>query len=205
MKKIVFCFLMFLNQLSAWAQHADASAAQAMIDQQAKVILAKLNQNEALYNSDPKAFTKLVEQEVLPFMDFEMMARFVLGRNWSNTTPEKQKEFVHVFKDFLIRAYSKSWTQFAGINAEESIKFLNQPQVDAKQRTQLKLHVKNKKGKNNQVNFSLRHKDGQWKIYDVEFENISFLISYRGSFDQIIQQEGIDALILKLKEGSIKE
>ena len=49
------------------------------------------------------------------------------------------------------------------------------------------------------VVFSVRYKGGQWKIYDVSFENVSILSSYRNSFDTEINQGGIDKLIAKIK------
>ena len=55
------------------------------------------------------------------------------------------------------------------------------------------------------MDFSLSYSNGQWKIYDVVFENVSFLLSYRSSFENIIQKEGIDSLIGKLKNGTISE
>ena len=55
--------------------------------------------------------------------------------------------------------------------------------VDKYQRSDIRIQVRDKNGKQANVVFSVRHKNGQWKIYDVSFENVSILSSYRNSFD----------------------
>ena len=71
--------------------------------------------------------------------------------------------------------------------------------MDKYQRTDTRIQVRDKNGKQAIVVFSLRFKNGQWKIYDVSFENVSILSSYRNSFDSEINQGGLDKLIAKIK------
>ena len=48
----------------------------------------------------------------------------------------------------------------------------------------------------------LRYPDGRWKIYDVKIDGISLVLSYRRSYDQIIQRQGLDSLIESLRSQS---
>ena len=79
------------------------------------------------------------------------------------------------------------------------MKVLSATPVDKYQRTDTRIQVRDKNGKQAIVVFSLRFKNGQWKIYDVSFENVSILSSYRNSFDSEINQGGLDKLIAKIK------
>ena len=203
MKKFLLLLGLGLSQLLI-AAGPTGEDARALAESQVRVVLSKLQQNKALYTNDPKAFNAMLSQEVLPYLDFKTMAKFVLGRNAKGLAPAKQQQFIQVFQDFLIRAYSKGWQNYTDTNLDESLKFLNTPKV-TNNRAVLKVQVKDKRGKVSNVDFSLSYSNGQWKIYDVVFENVSFLLSYRSSFENIIQKEGIDSLIGKLKNGTISE
>ena len=50
------------------------------------------------------------------------------------------------------------------------------------------------------VDYSMRKVDGTWKIYDIVAEGISLVLTYRGEFEQVVQQGGIDGLIKQLAE-----
>ena len=79
------------------------------------------------------------------------------------------------------------------------MKILSASPVDKYQRSDIRIQVRDKNGKQAIVVFSLRYKAGQWKMYDVSFENVSILSSYRNSFDTDINQGGLDKLIAKIK------
>ena len=44
--------------------------------------------------------------------------------------------------------------------------------------------------------------EGEWKVLDVAIEGVSLVITYRSSFSQQIQRNGIDGLIRRLAEKS---
>ena len=98
-----------------------------------------------------------------------------------------------------MRVYSRGWTNYAGTPVEEAVKILSASPLDKYQRSDIRIQVRDKNGKQATVVFSVRYKGGQWKIYDVSFENVSILSSYRNSFDSEINQGGLDKLIAKIK------
>jgi len=54
------------------------------------------------------------------------------------------------------------------------------------------------------VRYSLYRTEGQWKIYDISFENISLVLTYRSSFGATIKSKGLDALITRLENRNRK-
>ena len=54
------------------------------------------------------------------------------------------------------------------------------------------------------MRYNLFHRDGQWKIYDISFENISLALTYRRSFGSIIKNNGLDELIVQLENRNKK-
>lgn len=168
--------------------------AKAMVEHQSQIILAKLATDAEQYRQNPDAFATLVNHEVLPYLDVELMSRIVLGRHWQQATPAQREAFVRAFTDLLVRVYSRSWTNYTGA----SVAVLGMPSVDEYQRSNIRTQVVDNRGKKVNITFSAHYDNGQWKIYDVNFEGVSILTSYRNSFDTEIANIGLDALINKI-------
>ena len=54
---------------------------------------------------------------------------------------------------------------------------------------------------NIQVNYRLRPVNGDWKVFDVEAEGLSFVGNFRTRFNEEINRDGLDALIERLEDG----
>lgn len=174
--------------------NATGEGAKAMIVEQSEIILGKLAGNAEHYRQNPDAFSELIEHDVMPNLDVALMSRIVLGRHWPKATPAQQEAFTTAFTDLLVRVYSRGWTNYTGAR----VTVLGSPQVDKYQRSNIRTQVSDNSGKKAIIVFSAHYKDGQWKIYDVNFEGVSILTSYRNSFDSEINQIGLDALIAKV-------
>ena len=199
MKKILMSLALAAVSAVTFAAQPTADDAKALVEQQAKTVFTQLNANQSRYRSNPGAFSDLIKSEVLPYMDFELMSQIVLGRHWRDASAQQQADFTAAFRDLLVRVYSRGWTNYAGTPVDEAVKILSASPVDKYQRSDIRIQVRDKNGKQAIVVFSLRYKAGQWKMYDVSFENVSILSSYRNSFDTDINQGGLDKLIAKIK------
>jgi phospholipid transport system substrate-binding protein len=51
------------------------------------------------------------------------------------------------------------------------------------------------------VNYRLRPVEGDWRVFDVEAEGLSFIGNFRTSFNTEIGRHGLDALIERLEAG----
>lgn len=202
--KVFLLVLAFLFSSQSALAAPSPDAAKVLVERQAQTILDNLSQNKALYQQNPDALIQLADKEILPYLDFSYMAKFVLGRSAKQVPADKQSAFEQAFKQFLVRAYSKGWEAYADTQLNDNVKFLGAPIIDDKGRAVLNLLVRDKNGTQVEVNFKLRPSQDQWLIYDVVFANVSFLISYRSSFENILQKEGVDALIQQLNQGNLQ-
>ncbi len=129
-----------------------------------------------------------------PLFDFEEMARRSLGSHWRRRSPQEQKEFVKLFRDFVEKTYSNNVDLYAGeriVMGKENIDN-DYAQVDSS--------FVNPKGEEFSVVFRLRHTEGEWKVYDAVVENISIVNNYRSQFDRVISKSSFEELIRLLKE-----
>jgi phospholipid transport system substrate-binding protein len=103
---------------------------------------------------------------------------------------------VKEFRNMLVRVYSNA----LGVYRGQTMKTL--PIHMAAGATEVT--VRNQYiGENKQpvsVNYSMKQTPTGWKIYDINIEGVSLVLTYRSEFEQITRVSGIDGLIKRLAE-----
>ncbi len=191
MKKLI----LFLFLLHSTLSFAAAVGPDELIKQTSQKVLAALDENKEKYKDQPEEIFKLVNDIILPHLDFRAMSKLALGKNWRKANSEQQERFVEAFKAMLIRTYSKSLTEYAG----QEIKFSPyRPPAAGKRTTKVKTVIDQGVGPDIPIIYSLRIKHDIWKVYDIKIDGISLVTNYRNSFASDIRKVGIDGLIEQL-------
>lgn len=171
---------------------ADTAAAEKLVRDNAQKVLQILSDNKDKVKEDPQFLYKLVNEVILPNVDFTAMSKLVLAKNWRSASEEQRNRFVEEFKGMLVRTYTNSLTDYAG-NTE--IVYLKS--VDKKEGKYVTVYTEIvQSGKPNiPVDYSLRKTSEGYKIYDVVIEGLSLVKNYRTSFSKQISETSLDALI----------
>ena len=194
---IALCVFLFSTTVFAAGMQPDQ-----LIKGTSEKVLSALEQNKKKYENQPEAIHKLVNDIILPHLDFRAMSMLALGKNWRSASQDQQTRFVDAFKIMLIRTYSKSLTEYAG----QEIKFLPyEPPAAGKRTVKVKTLIRQSSGPEIPIDYSLRIKDGIWKVYDIRIDGISLVTNYRNSFAADITRVGIDGLIDKLLAKSAEK
>lgn len=135
-----------------------------------------------------------LKEIAIPLFDFEEMARRSLGAHWRRRTPQEQREFVKLFRDYLEKTYSDKVDLYAG----EKVIYGRETVED--DYAQVETTFVSLKGEEYSVVYRLRRVDGKWKVYDAVIENISVVNNYRSQFDRVISKSSFDELKRLLKE-----
>ena len=139
-------------------------------------------------------------EEILQIVDeyfnFNEMARRALGRPWKDQSPEKQREFVKLFKDLLFNTYVDRVETYTGTN--ERIVY-DEERIEGDY-AMVRTRISNYKNTDVRVEYRLRQANGEWKVYDVVVEGISFIENYRSQFNSILAGESFDALLNRLRQ-----
>lgn len=187
---IAIMILVFSSNVMAAGMEPDQ-----LIKDTSERVLSALEQNRDKFKSDPDAVDKLVNDIILPHLDFRAMSKLALGNNWRKANDDQQTRFVDAFKTMLVRTYSKSLTEYAG----QEIQFLPyQPPAEGKRTVKVQTVIKQSSGPEVPIDYSLRIKDNIWKVYDIKIDGISLVTNYRNSFAADIDRVGIEGLIEKL-------
>ncbi len=161
-------------------------------------VLDSLRADQARAESDPDFVLQVIENEILPLVDVEGMARLILARHWRDATPEQRRRFTEAFRNTLLNAYGVRLADYLDRRVVVIPRRSRQDDRMAVVATEIEVG----RGQPNLVvNYRLRPVDGEWKVFDVEAEGLSFVGNFRTSFNTEIGRDGLEALIARLEAG----
>ncbi|HJV68314.1 ABC transporter substrate-binding protein [Ideonella sp.] len=177
------------------AAHADVTPPDALIKQVSTEVIDTLKADKAIQAGDVSKIITLVDNKVMPHVNFQRMTASAVGRNWRSASPEQQQKLQAEFKILLVRTYAGALTQ-----VRDQVVALK-PYRAAPTDTEVVVRTEIKgKGEPIQLDYRLEKADAGWKIYDVNVLGVWLVEQYKSSFAQEIGTVGIDGLIAKLAE-----
>ena len=138
----------------------------------------------------------LAEEKILPNFDFEKVSRLVLGKNWTNATPEQKTAFQAEFKTLLLRTYATALSKYKN----QTIEYKPFRMEAGAESATVKTSIQQPGGDPISVDYSLGKKADDWKVFDIVIEGVSLVTNYRSQFAQEIRQNGLDSLTKKLAD-----
>jgi len=194
---LIICSLTFPTT----ALSAETSPAQELVVSNTIKLLKGLKENNGNLKKDSAIAYKLVEDIVLPHIDFQRIGQIVLGKYWRRATEAQRVRFVNEFRGFLIRTYVTAMIEFSDqiVSHADNVSYLpfrNTDPEDVSVRMEIRLADRPPVS----VNYSLYLNGSKWLIYDLTIEGISLATNYRGSFGSAIRRDGLDKLIDSLAD-----
>lgn len=178
---------------------AEVVAPDVLIRSTVDEVIAIIRQDKDIQAGDQKKILELVDAKVLPHFDFERMTQLAVGRPWRTATPEQRQALVREFRNMLVRTYTKVFTVYRDQAVE--VKPLKMA-ADATEVT-VQTIIRKPGAQPVPVNYELKKSGEGWKAYDIFIEGVSMVMSYRGTFNTQIQENGIDGLIKTLADKNI--
>jgi phospholipid transport system substrate-binding protein len=196
MRRILYTVLFLF--LAAPACPADIPPDQLARDVTDK-ILPLLKANKAEYNRDHAKLYAMVDEQVLPYFDFEAMSRTVLGRYWRQASPEQRRRFTQEFRDLLVRTYATALLKY---NDEKIVYLPFRMDPDSRIATVRSEVRRNDGGPPVAITYSFYHTASGWKVYDLSVEGASLVTTYQSTYAERVRKEGLDALIASLAQDN---
>ena len=130
--------------------------------------------------------------------DFDIpgIGQFVLGRYWRTATPEQQQEFLRLFQEYIVQAYSSRLGEYGG----EPFRVTGSR--PSGEETVVSSEIDRRGGNRVQVDWYLTSRGGRQKITDVYVGGVSMKVTQRDEFASVIQRNGgrVDALLAQLRQ-----
>ena len=195
--KLIQTFLLALV-LSAPAARAAELGPDALVRQITDDVMSAILQDKALQAGDKEKALALAEQKILPHIDFRAMTQLALGRNWSKATPAQQEQVVNGFRSMLIRTYSNAIGAYKGQKMEVKPTRMDPGDTDVTVRNSYLSPGRPAV----EVDYRMEKTPEGWKIYDIVFDGVSLVATYRSEFAQQVRNGGIEGLIARLEQKS---
>lgn len=186
--------------LVAAAANSQNPAPDAMVRDMSNDVLTTIKADKALASGDMARVQKLVDEKILPYVDFQKMTQLAVGRGWRQANPEQRAALTREFRTLLVRTYSGALSQVKDHQVQMR-PFRAQPNdTDVLVRTSIVAS----RGDPIQLDYRLEKSDASWKIYDVNILGVWLVENYKTQFASEINANGIDGLIKSLTERNNK-
>ena len=150
--------------------------------------------------ANPEILRDIMEQELLPYIDYQYSAFKVLGKHldMKKTDRETLIEYIRVFRQYLVTSYADALSYYD----DQEVVFAPAEEFDGDKNVTVRALIRDGDRPDIKVAFKVRKsgKADEWKAYDMVAEGISMLNSKRSEFESILRQDGIDAVIALMRD-----
>ncbi|MCI2284961.1 ABC transporter substrate-binding protein [Colwellia sp. MSW7] len=160
------------------------------------------NEQQAI-RVDPNILKTIVREELMPYINYQYSAFKVIGQQLKNTTDEERKEFVPVFREYLVTSYAQVFTLYD----KQPVEFAPAEDFTDRKIVAVDTRVIMTGRDNIDVSFKVR-KDRQteeWKAFDMIAEGVSLLDSKQAELGGVIRQKGLPYVTELLKKQSDRD
>ena len=156
-----------------------------------------LQKNRPNWSPEAELQRAEVRKVVGSFLDYAELARRALSKHWDTINTKQRNEFVETLRELVERSYLK---QVHG-NANYNIKY-DKETKDGNEAVVTGVLNTTARGKKVKIalEYKMLWKGDHWVVYDVVTDEQSMLENYRAEFNKIINKEGFDALLRRMKK-----
>ncbi|MBN2527134.1 MAG: ABC transporter substrate-binding protein [Deltaproteobacteria bacterium] len=156
------------------------------LDGQIKPLLTKSDQNKV-------KILKIVKK----MLDFNRLCKDSLGKHWETRTPEEQKDFTETLTALIEKNVLKRLTN----TKDNEVKYESE-NVKGDTATVITL-VSDTSGPRPveiEIAYKMEKKGKNWIVVDMKTDGISLVSNYRSQFNKLIEKEGWDSMMKKMKD-----
>jgi phospholipid transport system substrate-binding protein len=179
---------------------ADAEAPDALVRRISMEVLDIAKADKEVQSGNQKRVLQVVEEKILPFVDFQKMTMLAAGKNWREATSEQKQQLISEFRTLLVYTYSGAISQVR----DQKVEFKPMRSEPSDTDVEVRSQVVQPRGEPIQLNYRLEKTNGGWRIYDVNVLGAWLVESYKSTFTSEISKNGIDGLIKALSDKNKK-
>jgi phospholipid transport system substrate-binding protein len=199
MKKILMLLVLFTSfvQNSMAVEATPSVSPYQVIAVTGNKLFTKIANNQDALKKFPDLMRDIVEEELMPSVDYQYAAFKILGKHLRQTTSEQRVKFIAAMRAYLVRTYASALTQYSN----QKVIFEPESQLRANVKSasvDVKIIDTGKPDIN--ITFQMRKdtKSQEWKAYDMIVEGISLISSKQSEINRRISDLGLDQVTLEL-------
>ena len=197
-------FVLIFSILFVTNSHAAVQPPDEMLKVATVKMLRSINENRAEIKKSPDKLKSLVEEIILPHLDFIAASKLVMGKYWRISNKEQKIKFIRQFRLLLLRFYSSALAEY--LNGKDKdlpddlINYLPIKIASDEKSMTIRAELQPEKGPAIPIFYRVHLTSKGWKIYDVAVEGVSMITTYKNNFATQFKTAGVDALIASLEE-----
>jgi phospholipid transport system substrate-binding protein len=160
-----------------------------------------VQENRAEYEANPQLLRDELARILEPRSDMLHSARLILGRHSRGLEREQVEEFAVALTDLLMKRYATGLLQF---QSREQVEILPLAGDNTERMTRVRTRIRLDNGNRAPVDYVLRKRDGEWLVFDVIVEGISYVATFRNQIGEEIRRDGFDRMLARLQAGEIE-
>lgn len=165
--------------------------------------VSQLRSHRDAVRADPERAYQLLSDTLAPYVDFELMSRLVLARHWARASEQQRARFVAAFRESLLRDYAGVLAEHVDkavglLEGQERLLEIEPVRAHREDRLVVRTRLVLDQVPAVGIDYRLYARDGQWKVYDVMIEGISFITNRRAELASLLNRESLDQLIARL-------
>lgn len=192
-KNISSFFVLFFISLNVIA--IESSPYQVITSAGNKLFSRIASEQQAL-KTRPELMRMIVEQELMPYVDYRYAAFKILGKNLRTINKEQREKFVAAMKIHLSQTYVQALSRYSN----QKVSFEPEQALNKRKIVSVKSKIIQIGKPDIKIDFRLRKnkKSQQWQAFDMVVEGISLLDAKQAEITAKIRDHGIDRVIDEL-------
>lgn len=172
-----------------------------LVQSQAERVLASLVERRNEFKANPATLESYVRSELEGSFDEEYSARLVLGRHGRGVPDAKVRAFARALTTNLMRRYGKAMLEF---DPNVKVRVLSETPMREGKLVRVATEIQRAAGSPVPVDYMLRDVGGEWKVFDVLVEGVSYVQTYRTQFEEQLRSQSLDQVIEGLQSDAIR-
>ena len=134
-------------------------------------------------------------------IDYDELAKRSLAAHWGDLSDAQRKEFTDILRGLVRRNYERNIKNILDYRVEYLGEETGSDGVVVRSRAS---SASNKREEPISIDYQLMKAASGWRVVDVVTEGSSLVNNYRNQFHRIIQKDGYDVLVRRMKEKLAK-
>ena len=184
----------------AAAAATQGSASKLVLDSSTR-ILTTLEARRAEFRKSPATLKQFITSEFNRMFDRGYAARLVLGVHGRGAAAADVNAFADALADNLMSRYGTSLLDF---NTKLRVRVKSESALPGNRGVKVSSEMLRDGGEPIPVDYLMRSVDGQWKVFDVMVEGISYVQTFKNQFDAPLRQKSIAQVAADLRAGKLQ-
>lgn len=198
MQHIANTIMVFLAvfSMSAFSSEVVPPSPYSVLENVGNKLFNRIAANQQEIKKFPALMQDIVEEELMPSIDYRYASYRILGKNLRNTNKEQRAKFVNSMHNYLARTYATALMQYKN----QQVIYEPEKPVGDKKIVAIKTQILDLNKPTIDVVFKMRKnkKTGEWKVFDMVVEGISLLSSKKAELSKRIAKQGVEQVAIEL-------